>query len=115
MLRKAYNAAFTEPVTAAATVLTRELQAALRALDERHNAALWAMCARHSITQSSLPPRKRPASLRPAKPARMCRTICPPFSTPTAASALGRQTEPTHRKHRIFACPPLLDPAVEGL
>ncbi len=42
VLRKAYNAAFTEPVTAAATVLTRELQAALRALDERHNAALWA-------------------------------------------------------------------------
>jgi type I restriction enzyme M protein len=40
-LREAYNAAFTEPATAAGA-LTRELQAALRALDERHNAALWA-------------------------------------------------------------------------
>ncbi len=40
-LRKAYNAAFTEPATAAGA-LTRELQAALRTLDERHNAALWA-------------------------------------------------------------------------
>ena len=29
-------------VAAAAGALTRELQAALRALDERHNAALWA-------------------------------------------------------------------------
>ena len=41
-LRKAYNAAFTKPVAAAAGALTRELQAALRALDERHNTALWA-------------------------------------------------------------------------
>ncbi len=41
-LRKAYNAAFTQPVTRAAGALTRELQAALRALDERHNAVLWA-------------------------------------------------------------------------
>ncbi|HZK92099.1 MAG TPA: N-6 DNA methylase [Stellaceae bacterium] len=40
-LRKAYNAAFTETVTAAAGALNRELQAALRALDERHSAALW--------------------------------------------------------------------------
>jgi type I restriction enzyme M protein len=41
-LRKAYNAAFTDAVAAASSALTRELQAALRALDERHNAALWA-------------------------------------------------------------------------
>jgi type I restriction enzyme M protein len=40
--RKAYNTALTDAVRAAAGALTRELQAALRALDERHNAALWA-------------------------------------------------------------------------
>jgi type I restriction enzyme M protein len=112
-LRKAYNATFTEP--AAAGALTRELQAALRALDERHNAALWATVRETSIIRSSSPPRKRWASLRPAKPARTCRTICPPFWTPTAASASGCHREPIRRKRRIFACPPLLDPAVEGL
>jgi type I restriction enzyme M protein len=41
-LRKTYNAAFTGKVTAAANALTRELQAGLRAVDDRHNAALWA-------------------------------------------------------------------------
>ena len=41
-LRKEYFVAFTERVAAAAGALTRELQTALRALDERHNAALWA-------------------------------------------------------------------------
>jgi type I restriction enzyme M protein len=41
-LRRDYKAAFTEEVAAAADVLTRELRAALRALDERHTAALWA-------------------------------------------------------------------------
>jgi type I restriction enzyme M protein len=41
-LRKAYSAAITDSVAAAAVALTRELQAALRAVDERHNAALWA-------------------------------------------------------------------------
>ncbi|HEY3911801.1 MAG TPA: N-6 DNA methylase [Stellaceae bacterium] len=40
-LRESYNAAFTDNVTATANALTRELQAALRAVDERHNAALW--------------------------------------------------------------------------
>lgn len=40
-LKKAYNAAFTTSVSTAADALTRELAAALRALDERHNAALW--------------------------------------------------------------------------
>ncbi len=41
-LKKALAAAFTQDVTEAADALTRELAAALRALDERHNAALWA-------------------------------------------------------------------------
>ena len=41
-LRKAYSTAFTQPVATAAGALTRELQAALRVLDEWHNAALWA-------------------------------------------------------------------------
>ncbi len=40
-LKNAYSAAFTEAVSKAATTLTRELQAALRAIDERHNSALW--------------------------------------------------------------------------
>ena len=40
-LKKAYTAAFTTAVATAADALTRELAAALRALDERHNAALW--------------------------------------------------------------------------
>jgi type I restriction enzyme M protein len=42
-LKKAYTAAFTASVVTAADVLTRELAAALRALDERHNAALWSL------------------------------------------------------------------------
>jgi type I restriction enzyme M protein len=42
VLKKEYSTAFTEAVARAADTLTRELQAALRALDERHNAALWA-------------------------------------------------------------------------
>ncbi len=41
-LKKAYTAAFTEAVGKTADLLTRELAASLRALDERHNAALWA-------------------------------------------------------------------------
>lgn len=40
-LKKAYTAAFTAAAAKAADALTRELAAALRALDERHNAALW--------------------------------------------------------------------------
>ncbi|MDD2876260.1 MAG: N-6 DNA methylase [Acidiphilium sp.] len=40
-LKKAYTAAFTTAVATAADALTRELAAALRALDERHDAALW--------------------------------------------------------------------------
>jgi type I restriction enzyme M protein len=40
-LKKAYTAAFTAAVATVADALTRELAAALRALDERHNAALW--------------------------------------------------------------------------
>jgi len=40
-LKNAYTAAFTSAVATAADALTRELAAALRALDERHNAALW--------------------------------------------------------------------------
>lgn len=38
-----YSTAFTEAVAKRADALTQELQAALRALDERHNAALWAL------------------------------------------------------------------------
>jgi type I restriction enzyme M protein len=41
-LKKDYSAAFTDDVAKAADALTRELAGALRALDERHNAALWA-------------------------------------------------------------------------
>jgi len=40
-LRKSYKAAFTPAVARSADALTRELQTTLRALDERHNAALW--------------------------------------------------------------------------
>jgi type I restriction enzyme M protein len=40
-LKKAYMAAFTPSVAAASNALTRELTAALRALDVRHNATLW--------------------------------------------------------------------------
>lgn len=40
-LKKDYAAAFTDDVAKAADALTRELAGALRALDERHNAALW--------------------------------------------------------------------------
>lgn len=41
-LKKDYAAAFTDDVTKAADALTRELAAALKAVDEHHNAALWA-------------------------------------------------------------------------
>ena len=41
-LKKDYAAAFTDDVAKVADALTRELAGALRALDERHNAALWA-------------------------------------------------------------------------
>jgi type I restriction enzyme M protein len=41
-LKKDYAAAFTNDVTKAADALTRELAAALKGVDERHNAALWA-------------------------------------------------------------------------
>ncbi len=41
-LKKDYAATFTDDVKKAADTLTRELVAALRALDERHNSALWA-------------------------------------------------------------------------
>lgn len=41
-LKKDYAAAFTDDVTKAADAFTRELAAALKAVDERHNAALWA-------------------------------------------------------------------------
>lgn len=41
-LKKDYAAAFTDDGAKAADALTRELAGALRALDERHNAALWA-------------------------------------------------------------------------
>ncbi|MFN6250526.1 MAG: N-6 DNA methylase [Acetobacteraceae bacterium] len=40
-LKKDYAAAFTNDVTKAADALTRELAAALKGVDERHNAALW--------------------------------------------------------------------------
>jgi type I restriction enzyme M protein len=41
-LKKDYAAAFTDDVTKAADAFTRELAAALKAVDERHNAGLWA-------------------------------------------------------------------------
>ncbi len=41
-LKKEYAAAFTDDVTKAADAITRELAAALKGVDERHNAALWA-------------------------------------------------------------------------
>lgn len=41
-LKREYSAAFTEAVHEKAAALTRELQSGLRAIDERHNAALWA-------------------------------------------------------------------------
>ncbi len=47
-LKREHAAAFAGQVAAAANALTRELQAALRAVDERHNAALWA-CVREAF------------------------------------------------------------------
>ncbi|MGH6817054.1 MAG: hypothetical protein ACREC6_15260, partial [Hyphomicrobiaceae bacterium] len=41
-LRRVYAGAFTDAVQEASDALTRELQAGLRAIDECHNAALWA-------------------------------------------------------------------------
>jgi type I restriction enzyme M protein len=42
VLKSAYSAALAGPAAAAAAALTRELQVALRAVDERHNGTLWA-------------------------------------------------------------------------
>lgn len=41
-LKREYAAAFTDAMQKKAEALTRELQAGLRAIDEKHNAALWA-------------------------------------------------------------------------
>jgi type I restriction enzyme M protein len=41
-LKRDYAAAFTDTVQKKADTLSRELQAGLRAIDEKHNAALWA-------------------------------------------------------------------------
>ena len=71
-------------------------------------------CARCSTIPSSSPRLLPSASPRPARRARTCRTICRSFSTPGVPLNRGSRLGPSPRTRRIFACPPLRDPAVEG-
>ena len=71
-------------------------------------------CGRRSTIPSSSPRPRPSASPRPARQARTCRTICHVSSTPFVPSRRGSKREPSRRTPRIFACPPLPDPVVEG-
>ena len=115
-LKRDYAVAFEDDEDAKrrADILLRELRVGLRALDEAHNAALWAT-VREIFDYPVSPPRPAPsASPRPARRARTCLTICRSLSTPGAHSSRGSRPGPSRRTRRIFVCPPLRDPAVEG-
>ena len=71
-------------------------------------------CARCSTIPSSSPRLPPSASHRPARRVRTCRMICRSFSTPGVPLNRGSRLGPSPRTRRIFACPPLRDPAVEG-
>ena len=101
-------------VTAAADALTRELAAALRALDERHNAALWAH-VREAFDYPVFV--AAPKSVGISSTGETGETVLNDlpeccgirgFQSWAAAGAKPRGA------YRIFTCPPLPDPSVEG-
>ena len=71
-------------------------------------------CVRCSTILSSPPHPAPSASHRPARQARTCRTIFRSSLPPGVLSSRGSRRGPSRKTRRIFVCPLLPDPAVEG-
>ena len=115
-LKRDYAVAFEDDEDAKrrADALLRELRTSLRTWTKRTTRPCGPRCARCSTIRSSLRRPPPSGSPRPARRARTCRTICRSLSTPGAHSSRGSRPGPSRRTRRIFVCPPLPDPAVEG-
>jgi hypothetical protein len=113
-LKRQFATAFTKEVKARADALQRELQAKLREVDGEHNAALWATVRERFDYPVFV---AAPKAVGITSTGETGEKRCQRISGGSHGMALfppGLTMEPGRRTRRIFACPPLPDPTVEG-